>query len=227
MTRSLGVDLQAVVSAERAERVYLYELEYSNGALRITNAPADIEWNGFTWDALGGLLIHESVNESRDMRQQGVRVELSGVEGSIISRILNNNFKGRPARIYLCHLDMETAEIVGEPHLVFRGRQNSPYIVREEHDEDGSGTVTVETRIVSILARIQATLPIRTNVKAHSELLRRAGATLGDLFFVTVPEIVNKKIYWGREAPAESTGSSFTGHGAGGGNGDRNDRDRV
>lgn len=224
MPRSLSAGFEAAIALERSELVHLIQLEYSGGTLYLTTASGDITWDSKTFQAVGGTLAWDEVVEMPDRRSEGVRVVMSGVDGSIVSTLLSNHFRGRLARIHIAHLDPDDGSLVSDPLLVFHGHQSGQYSVRETRDTEGlgPGTVDIETRVVSRMAALERTNEVRTNPTSHRAMLKRGGFTGGDLddgFFKRVASLVGEPIYWGTAAPV-----SFRGRGGGGDDG-RRERD--
>lgn len=198
--------LNSPVNDQRAEFVYLYEINHSGGILRLTNASFDITALSVSWTALGGRLVHGGAPDTGSNKGQGIELQLFGVDQSIISAIQNNQFRGRLIKIYLLHFDVATG-VQDTPDLIFQGRQNGDYTIREDRDfdsEESGGVVTVSTRISADLAEINIKKSIRCNVASHTEFLRRAGqSTPSDDFFIRVPTLMGKNIYWGQPTPQD------------------------
>ena len=196
--------LNSPVGDERSEFTYLYEIFHSGGVVRLTNASRDVEALTFTWTAVGGALLQGPVPDVADRKAQGVELSLFGVSQTIISLIQNNQFRGRLVQIYLIHADPDTG-VFGVPDLIFRGRQNSDYKIKEDRDHDSTGsggTVTVKTRVSSDLAAINSKISCRCSVPSHEEFLRRAGVgSPDDKFFDRVLSIMGTSVFWGSENP--------------------------
>lgn len=200
MTRPIN----SPIGDQRGEFVYLYEINHSGGILRLTNASRDITTLTFLWTALGGRLIHNGAPDTGSNKAQGIELELFGVDQTIISAIQNNQFRGRLIRIYLLHFDVSTG-VQDTPDLIFQGRQNGDYTVREDRDfesPESGGSVSVRTRISADLAEINIKKSIRCNVSSHEEFLRRSGqASPSDDFFSRVQSLMGKDIFWGQPTP--------------------------
>jgi hypothetical protein len=193
----------AAVSAERSTAVHLIQVSHSGGTLRLATAPQDLPWNGFTWDAVGGLLELGAAEESPDGESQSMELTLSGVDTAVMSALLANQVRGFAASVWLAHVTEATGAIVADPLLLWTGYQNEAWEIGEEPGGDGApGTCTVRTRVVSRSARLAHPQPVRANVTSHNELLARAGQAAGDTFFQNVPTIEGKPIYWGTNAPS-------------------------
>lgn len=191
--------LNSTVGAERSEYIWMYRLEYSGGSVYLNSGSRDVSFEGNNYVAAKGILQHDSISETGDRRAQQVTLRLYGVEQSILSTILSNNFRGRRAWIYLAHYNPDTG-VLGTPDLLFVARQNGDYKVTEERNAEGelTGTVSVETQLVSALGSLEHTNSVRANPISHQEMLRRAGVTpTNDTFFERVPSLVEAQITWG------------------------------
>jgi len=225
MTRTLTSGMQTAVAAERGyDIIHLIQMESSGGTLRIATSAQDISWSGQTWAAVGGHLQYGGSQETGDLKAQGVPVALSGVDGSIVSLVLNNFFRGYEVIVYRALLNSAAGTIVADPLEEFRGYQNTAYTVTDDQQAEsmGGGSVSVKTRWVSRLAAFQQGGPVLTNLHSHRDMLRRGGLTgtdLTDAFFKFLPALVNKPIYWGTASPARVPGggdSIYVGRGEGG-----------
>ncbi len=198
MTRTLNSPVDDV----RGEFVYLYELVHSGGTVRWTNASVDIVALTFTWTAIGGGLVHGVIQETGERRSQGVELNLYGVDQTLISIVLGNNFRGYPFKIYLLHFDPDTG-VQDTPDLLLEGRQNSDFTIVETRDPENAevgGTVEVTTRITADLAEIDQVVSVRASVASHEEMIRRSGvASPDDKFFERVPTLVGVDISWGED----------------------------
>ena len=124
MTRTLSAGMQAAVAAQTGALCHLIEMETSGGTTQFTTAPVDLSWDSKTWSGVGGAIRFNVVTESADERQSGVEIEMAGVAQGVISDILANNFRGRPIRVWLAHIDSNGA-IVADPYKIFFGFQNA------------------------------------------------------------------------------------------------------
>jgi hypothetical protein len=208
MARNLTSGMNTAVAAEQAVVVRLIQLEHGGGTVRWATSAQDIDWGGFTWIAIGGALELGGVLESPDLRGAGMAVGLAGVDGSLVSVVMTNDFRGREVFVYRAHIS-SAGQVVADPHLEFRGFQNGRYEISDDAraEEGGGGTVTVKSRWVSRLARLQAALAVRTNLTSHRDLLRRAGLSgvaLDDDIFKFLPGLAARvsTIRWGAAAPA-------------------------
>lgn len=221
MARDLTAGMNTAVAAERAVVIRLIQIEHGGGTVRWATSAQDISWDSQTWTAIGGRLLLGAVEETPDMPGAGLPVELPGVDASIVAFVMTNAFRGYEVTVYRAHLS-SAGTIVADPFQEFRGYQNGTYKIVDDPrtEEGGGGTVTVKTRWVSRLAKLQAALAVRTNLHSHRDYLRRGGHTstnLDDDFFKFVPGLAARVslIRWGAGPPAAYQG------GSGGGSGQR------
>lgn len=193
MTRSLDASLLTDLAAESAVLVWLVELTFGGGTVRFTSAAADVDWSASTWTATGGALVVEPVLEVADLRAQGVRLTLSGVDPAIVSAVLGQDHRGRAAKLYLGHLDASSGDVIGTFYTAFQGYMNDGFeITQEQGEADGvAGTVRITTRLVSRLVDLERVRGISANVASHQAHFS------ADTFFRPVAPLMGRVIYFG------------------------------
>jgi len=193
------------VKAEFSETTWLIELNFSGGVTRLCTAATDVDALGFTWEAVGGFISATSpVKESGDTKGEGVGLELSGVDQAISSKILSEFVIGRVAKIYLAHFDSAGA-VVATPQLMFEGLMSDGFSINPSRTPEGesAGTVKIETRLISELARRLIRGGIQTNATSHGAVFS------GDLGMEYVAGIVGKTFTWGKETVSASGNTFF------------------
>ena len=206
MSRTLtGAMTTALTALEGYADVWLLELNYSGGTLRYCDKPHDIVHGGNTWVGIGGVMTFTPPPETTDLSAQAMRLTVSGVDVSVIAAVLDNHVRGRTATVHWGQIDLSTGAIVADPLEVFTGLLNDEWRISHDQDDDGPATATVQTTVVSRLARSLTPRQCRTNVTSHDAMLDRASLSVGDVLFEFVPTLENKVIVWGRtRAPLHS-----------------------
>ena len=92
--------LPIAVAQKAAQPVQFIRLGFGSGAVYLTTAAQDITWNSVTWTAIGGLLDVGNVTESPDDQSTRYTMRLSGVNQTILSILLQDQFIGRPVEIW-------------------------------------------------------------------------------------------------------------------------------
>lgn len=204
--------------------VYLFEVVFHDGSseqvVRLTSASqpvttdADGDGSAETYEAAGKLLEWGGERETSDERGQGTPIRMSGVEQSIVSTLLQNDFRGRRVRVWRATGDPSAG--TWSTTLVHRGLQLDDYEVREEHPEDANDPVTsrVETRSTSRLAALEATNAVETNRRSHEAMLSRAGVSGDDTGLFYTRQLPGR-VFWGSEQPDEATSGRNAGASAG------------
>ena len=215
MVRTLTSGMITAAQAAEGDILYLISLAFSGGTLFLTTAPHDVVFSGDTYTAVGGHLGFDMVQESGDLTGQGVRVTLDGVDQTVISPLLAQNYIGRTAKVYQAHMD-SAGVLVVDPVLLFEGLLNSSFRVAESRDPDASGTVVVTTTVVSPLVSFRQRRGIRMTLASHQHHFP------GDTIMRHISTISNRKVMWGQ------ADVSHGGGGRGGGDDDRGDeRDGI
>lgn len=93
--------LQRSLVADAAKPVQFLRFAFGGGDIRVTTAPHDVSWDGFTWQGIGGELQLEAINESPDDRGGQFSLGLSGVDQSMLSAILAERYIGRALEVWL------------------------------------------------------------------------------------------------------------------------------
>ncbi len=172
--------------------------------MRFTTAARDLSWNSQTWTAVGGNIGIDAMGESADDAAAGLAVQLSGVDQTILASIVAEQYRGRLARVWYAHWNQSTGAVVANPYLMFSGFMNEDWEIDDVRPVNGVGTVTIRTRFTSRLALLQQTHGVLCNVDSHRSNIAAAASvgTEGDTFFLPVPNLATRKIYWGSASPA-------------------------
>ncbi len=202
MTRSLSAGMVTAAQSADGEVFHLISLEFSGGTSFLTTASHDITWSGDTYTAVGGHLGFEVVQETTDLTGQGVRLTLDGVDQTIISPLLAQNYIGRTAIVYQGHID-SSGDVIVDPATLFSGLLNSRFEVDESRDPESSGTVIVRTTIVSPLVSFRQQRGIRMTLASHQHHYAN------DTIMRHVSTISSRKVYWGQQ----DSGGDWSGFG--------------
>ncbi len=185
------VRLSAIVIPANATMVSARCITGGAGTTQIKSAKLSKQ---ATFEAIGGNLQIGSTEESADSGNQGVEVQLSGVDQTIIGALLNNSFRGRTVKIWRAILDPITGMAVPELTLqLIEGLQLDPYEVSEDRAR-GGGTVVVKTRVRGRMG-VDRLRGIWANVTSHQHIFP------GDTFFQNAAALSNTPIYWGVAKP--------------------------
>ncbi len=103
---------------------------------------SDVSGSSLTYTASGHLLSIAGVNEASSPAKNSLQINLSGVEQTYVSVVLNNNVIGDVVKIYRGFLNSSNA-LIADPFLIYYGTIDEANII-----DDGS-TATVKLNITS------------------------------------------------------------------------------
>lgn len=146
MTRPITSDADSALSAGHVAYLILVELDFAGGTVRLCNATTGVQWDGQTWLGLGDLGRIEPLQESAELRSQGMAFELSGVDPAMLAVALGENYQGRPAKLWLAPLSSAPGgmQLVADPVGPFVYRMDTMEISAAQ---TATITLRAETRL--------------------------------------------------------------------------------
>jgi hypothetical protein len=205
MDRGASAAFLAELVKSRSQPFHLFELQLDGGTIYATDAARDIAYNGNTYPALSHFLEFSGIRESSELGVSNCAVALSGVDQTLISAVLNEDYVDRRLVIYLGFLT-EAGAMVVNPIALFDGRCDEPVIV----EDPDSGQCTVSIDAASHWVDFERRPGRHTN---HEE---QQIYFAGDTFFEFVSEL-SKPVIWGRPSPASGGGVGLDVGGTGAG----------
>lgn len=205
MTRTLGAGIATDIGAATAETTELILLDFadiSTGVptpVYLTTAAKDIVWSGQTWQAVGGRLELDALGESTDGAGTGFKMNLSGVDQTVIALILGARYRGRTASVWYVHLDQAAGTVITDPVLMFVGMLNGGWDIVESRSFEG-GTVDITLRLTAKVNELVRVRGVRTNLQSHQTVIPSATT---DTFFQHVGLLALRKVFWGMKTPVD------------------------
>lgn len=188
MPRNLNIEnLQA--SEEQVVRPVMFvELGYDSGTSRIHNSIVTITWGGNEWLGVGTLGAIDTIEESTELKVSGLGMALSGLSNDVVGKVLDENYQGRPAKVYIGWLD-ENMQLLANPEQVFYGFIDTQSI---SVGQTAQVSITVENRLVDW---------DRPRVLRFNNETQQA-RFFGDRGLEFVEQAAEKQIVWGQKAPS-------------------------
>lgn len=134
MSRSLTTAMANAIAASDVRPFVLLEAEFTSGTIRVWTGLGDLTWNAQTWDGIGTLLDITPIDESDEVKAQGITLRLKGVSPADLARVLLELRSGRPGILRLGAFDSAGA-IIASPKIIFRGRLDLAEINDENLEE--------------------------------------------------------------------------------------------
>lgn len=185
MNRGASADVIAEIALAANRPVHLFELYLSGATTYATDAYRQVTWNGVDYPALGHFLDFDGVEESSDMTINQCRVQLSGVDQTLIAAILAYEYIDRRLVIRKGFLTGSEALMI-DPLPIFDGRVDAPEIA----EDPATGACTVTIAASSHWIDFERTPGRHTNHEEQQLWFP------GDLGFEYVSQL-NRQIKWG------------------------------
>jgi len=140
---------EARLNAEKHQFLFFaVEAEFDNDILRVNTTGADVIFDGNTYQGVGTLLSFSEFGDTAELKSAGQSIALSGLDPTILSHSLTNDYHNRPVTVYTGFLD-GGGENAGAVMTSFKGRMMSMQITE---DPQGTNTILVncENRLVDL-----------------------------------------------------------------------------
>lgn len=208
MPRSLTSAIKAQFAAVRLAPVMFVEALFASGYVRMWSGYSSISWNGQTWQ--GGTRadvtnpVHvaiSTISESSAVEANGIVITASSIPSSFLLKILADCRQNYPVTIWLGAQNLDTAAIIADPAIAFRGRMDVPQL--SDDGETCSVSITVENRLIDLQHQRERRYTHEDQQIDHP----------GDLGFQYVPQLQDTNLVWGAASskPPSSSGGGPTG----------------
>lgn len=182
--RDMSVYITGSLETSNVPYVVLVELDFVEGAMYLSNAGYNFDWNGHTWIGLGNLGTISAIEEGQDMQEYGCTLTLSGIPSDYVAKSLGTGYQGRTATIWLAPLT-DDYQVLSDPVIVFKGRMDTMPI---QLGADAAIQVTVESKLTDWE---------RARVRRYNDADQKAEHS-SDRGFEYVALMVEKELVWGR-----------------------------
>lgn len=103
--RSLTSAVQTAIDSENIIPVWLAELDFPSGFVRLNTGPSEITFGGNAYQGAGQLAGVSPILETEDLQASGLDLTLSGIPNDKIAIALAEQYQGRAAKLWLAFLD--------------------------------------------------------------------------------------------------------------------------
>jgi hypothetical protein len=203
--RDIPIGMQEAFQEGNTAVALLAEFEFSSGTLYMWSGYGSITWKGNTYLGGGNLISLSPYQETQDMQAQGLRFSLSGVPSDLLSIAFNDNYQGRPCRLYLVLLNVLDGYIQTEDGSFILQEDGSRIFLEDaalagyrfftgimdtmDSSDDGK-----ESRLVLSAENIM-TLLKRTKVRRYTDEDQRS-LYPDDLGLSLIAQLQDKEIVW-------------------------------
>jgi hypothetical protein len=159
------------------------EMEFDSGTERFWNGYGTVTIGGEEYYGAGDILGFSAVEEVSEIAARGVSITLSGLNTSMISAALQENYQNRPLTVYYGVIESG----VYSTATLFKGRMDTMNIV--ESGETSTVEITAENRLID-LERARTYRYTSEDQKALYP---------NDLGLDFVADLQDKTVNWGRK----------------------------
>jgi hypothetical protein len=146
MSRDLTTAVQNQLSADELQPFFAVKLNFDSGDLRLWTGYGDITVDSETYTGGGQLLNISEIEETVEIAARGITMSLNGVDSSLVSLALTENYQTRSAKVYLGVLS--SGAVVASPYQLFDGRMDVLSI--DDSGDTATITMTAESRLIDL-----------------------------------------------------------------------------
>jgi len=204
MATRAGIDA-SITSRLDADHLVLgmaVRMDFDTDEIRVWTGLGDLTINSLAYTGAGTLLSISDIEDGSELKSSGVSLSLSGMDTTVLSYALSENYINRPIYIYLVLTDGGSNELAGAM-TSFVGRMISMTIA----DDPNGSTIqlSAENRLLD--------LNRPSNLRYTNASQQYVSA--GDTAFRYVAQMEDLEIVWGKEGTGGSAGlSNFNANGS-------------
>ena len=187
MATRQGVDASIVnrLGADEQALFFALKAEFDSDDILIWSGIDDIVINSETYTGAGSLLSISNVEETLELKSNGLAVALSGMDSEVVTLAMTENYQNRPLTLYLGYIMGGTNEVAGTLTL-FKGRMTS--LVVNDTPEGSTVTIDAENRLIDLDRPSNLRYTKESQNFLHS----------GDTSLNRVASLQDKQIIWGK-----------------------------
>ena len=142
--RSSTAAFQTEIVKDQNQPIHLVEIHFDSptGTQYLTDAFISITYDSNTYSPLGYFLTFSNIDETSQLQVNGIYLNISGVDQTYISHVLDEDFVDRKVIIRKAFLSTTDDSLIADPIIIFQGNTNSPSI--SEAQDEGLCTVSIE-----------------------------------------------------------------------------------
>ena len=188
MSRSINANIVSALGNPEIEPFYAVKLGFSTATLYLWTGYGDKTINSETYIGSGNLLSIDGLAEASDLSATGTDIVLNGIDSTILTYALTEEYQGREVNIYW------GVGGVSEVVEVFSGYMDQMTIV------DKGDTSTIKLSVESKLIVLERPNIRRYTEGSHSAVIATEGySNSNDSFFRWVAKLQDVQVAWGRE----------------------------
>jgi hypothetical protein len=188
MSRDLPTGFAGETTADTFRPAVLVQLDWPGGSIYVWTGYGTISWDGHDFIGTGELGTISPVQESSDLRANGVVLELSGIPTALVTEALANDAQGQPGKVWIAAL-AANGTFAADPYLIFDG------VIDTTPIRIGPETSTIAVQLEKEL------IDRRTKERRYTHEDQQIEYA-GDMFFEYVAGLAVKEFSWGGKTQA-------------------------
>lgn len=160
--------------------------EFDTDDIRVWTGNDDLTIDSETYIGAGSLLTIGEVTEGREVKSEGISIALSGMDKTVLSYALTENYQNRPITLFLGFLMGGSNEVAGTLTL-FKGRMVN--LTVNDSPQGSIINVDAENRLVDL----ERPSNLRYTAESQEFLFS------GDTGFNRMQQLVDKQVTWGQK----------------------------
>jgi len=145
MSRDITAGFEAEIEADELRPALLVKLEFGSGDVLAWTGVGDLIYDSETYTGLGNFLTISPVQESQKLEANGLQFVLSGVNSSLVSLALTEDYQWRPISLFFAVLDADYS-LIADPYQLFKGRMD----IMEITDDGNESTIALNAENILI-----------------------------------------------------------------------------
>ena len=186
MARTLGTNFQAQLDSSQLEPFFAVSVGFTT-PLNLWTGYNTITIDGTEYFPSGNLLSISPIDESADIRANGIKIGLSGLDSSIISSALTEDSQGKIVKVFFGVLNTSDNRtvVVDTPYQTFEGFIDTMSILED------ANTVQVSVNVENKLIALERPINRRYTDQDQKNLFA------GDKGLEFVESLQDKSVVWG------------------------------
>lgn len=123
MSRNLAAANITQSQADHLVPILFGALEFDEGTEYLHTGIGQITWGGNDWTGVGALGSVEPIEESAVLSPFAVRLTISGLATTFVTRTQNSDIYGRPMKVYVGFLS--DGDLVADPDIIWTGAMDT------------------------------------------------------------------------------------------------------
>lgn len=185
MSRGFPSTVATALTQQHVMLVTFAKLDFPSGAVYLHNSIGTYTWGGQDWLGVGDLGEISALEEGMDISPYKITLTLSGLDATISSAALTEDYYKQDVTIYLGALD-SSDDLIADPTIVWEGAMDQMELSVGAAD----GDVIVLTAESELARFDKASNRKYTDAQLQSDFS-------GDLAFEFMADIEGAKIRWG------------------------------